>query len=108
MKRLGLATVLFILVPLLAACGQKASTRTTTVSPAPVESGPLHPMHGRDAMLVPSAAQLHCGSQPAVWVNTHTKVYHLPGDPHYGHTKYGGYACEDDAVRNGYRAAKTK
>lgn len=107
MKRFGLL-MLVLALPLVSACGQKASTRTSTVSPAPVESGPLHPMHGRNMMLASSASQLHCGSQPAVWVNEHTKVYHLPGDPYYGRTKFGGYACEEDAVRAGYHAAKNK
>lgn len=105
MKRLGLITLLLVL-PMLAACGQKASTRTGAVSPAPVESGPLHPMHGRNAMLAASASDIHCGSSPPVWVNEHTKVYHLPGDPYYGHTKFGGYACQEDAVRAGYHLAK--
>lgn len=104
MKRLGLL-MLILSLPMLAACGQKASTRTTTVSPAPVQSGSL-PMGGGNAALAPSASNLHCGSQPPVWVNEHTKVYHFPGDPYYGHTKYGGYACEQDAIRDGYHQAK--
>lgn len=104
MKRLGLL-LLLLSMPTLAACGQKASTRTTTVSPAPVESGSL-PMRARNESPASSVSDLHCGSQPAVWVNEHTKVYHLPGDPYYGHTKYGGYACEQDAIREGYRQAK--
>lgn len=105
MKRFGLIA-LIVLVSVVAACGQKASTRTGAVSPAPVESGPLHPMHGQNAMLASSPSQMHCGSQPPVWVNEHTKVYHLPGDPYYGRTKFGGYLCEEDAVREGYHAAK--
>lgn len=107
MKHVG-SIVVFLSLSLLVACGQKASTRTSAVSPAPIESGPLHPMHGRNAMLAASPSQLHCGSQQPVWVNEHTKVYHLQGDPYYGHTKFGGYLCEEDAVRNGYHAAKNK
>lgn len=105
MKRLGLV-ILLLLATMLAACGHKASSRTSTVSPAPVEPGALHSMHGRNAMLAASASQLNCGSSAPVWVNEHTKVYHLPGDPYYGHTKFGGYACQEDAVRAGYRLAK--
>lgn len=95
-----------LVVPLMTGCGQKASTRTTAVTPAPVESGPLHPMHGQSSMLAPSASGMHCGSQPPVWANSHTKVYHMPDDPYYGHTKFGGYICEQDAVRAGYRPSK--
>lgn len=95
MNRLPL---LLLLAIALTACGQKASTRTTAVTPAPVASGPL---------LVRTASDLHCGKQPAVWANERTKIYHLPGDPYYGHTKEGGYLCEGDAVRAGYRSSKT-
>ncbi|HEY9180239.1 MAG TPA: hypothetical protein VIO32_05935 [Candidatus Baltobacteraceae bacterium] len=97
------------LVAALCACGQKAYTRTTVVTPAPVESGPLHAgRHASSAMLAASPADLHCGSQAPVWANERTKVYHLQGDPYYGHTKHGGYMCEQDAVRAGYHASKSK
>ncbi len=98
--------ILALTLPLVSACGQKASTRTTAVTPAPAESGPLHPMHGRNPMLAASPSDLHCGSEAPVWVNEHTKVYHMQGDPYYGHTKFGGYMCELDAVHAGYHAAK--
>jgi hypothetical protein len=90
---------------LVTACGQKASTRTTAVTPAPVVSGPLHP--GQNAMLASSPSDVHCGAKPPVWANSHSMVYHVEGDPYYGHTKYGGYICEKDAVRAGYRISKT-
>lgn len=102
----SLLFVIALVLPLLCACGQKASTRTTAVTPAPVQSGPLHPANGSTTALAASPSDLHCGSEPTVWVNEHSKVYHLQGDPYYGHTKYGGYMCELDAVHAGYRAAK--
>ncbi len=40
-------------------------------------------------------------SDPVVWVNTKTKVMHMKGDPHYGTTKAGMYACESDAMARG-------
>jgi hypothetical protein len=47
---------------------------------------------------------------PVVWVNTSTHVYHLQGDPYYGKTKSGNYACESAAEASGAHAsgAKTK
>lgn len=92
----------------LTACGQKAYTRTTAVTPAPILSGPLHRSAGNSTMLAASPTGLHCGTQAPVWANERTKVYHLQGDPYYGRTKHGGYICEQDAVRAGFRASKNK
>lgn len=93
----------------LAACGQKSYTRTTAVTPAPVQSGALQSSQsGNAAMLAASPSDLHCGTRAPVWANERTKVYHVQGDPYYGHTKHGGYICEQDAVRAGYHASRSK
>jgi hypothetical protein len=41
-----------------------------------------------------------------VWVNTATRIYHKVGDPSYGATKKGKWLTEEEAVKQGYRAAK--
>jgi len=43
-----------------------------------------------------------------VWVNTETKVFHREGDYWYGKTKKGEYMTEADALKAGYREAKSK
>lgn len=97
-------------VALLAACGQKASTRNNSVvSPAPVataegmrsESGAAGA--GTQA---PVPSSMDCGGAQPVWINEKTHVYHPAGDQWYGRTKHGRYLCERDARKEGYHAAK--
>jgi competence protein ComEA len=46
-------------------------------------------------------------SKGMVWVNTGTGVYHFEGDRWYGATKQGKFMSEADAIKAGFRAAKT-
>jgi len=47
------------------------------------------------------------GSSAQVWVNLETKVYHEQDSRFYGKTKKGRYMGEADAIKAGYRAAKS-
>ncbi len=50
-----------------------------------------------------------CGkSDPVVWINTKTHVYHPQGDAYFGKTKAGKYACTSKAVALGAHAAGGK
>jgi hypothetical protein len=62
---------------------------------------------GTGASAATTAAMPSCAAgDPVVWVNTKSKVYHLPGDPYYGNTKAGKYACKSDADAAGDHAPK--
>ena len=43
-----------------------------------------------------------------VWVNTDSKVYHKEGSQWYGNTEEGKWMTEDEAVKDGNRAAKNE
>jgi hypothetical protein len=76
--------------------------------PAPASAGPPAPAASTTARTpsAPTTAQ-----QPPVkgmvWVNLSTKVFHREGDRYYGNTKSGQFMTEADAVKAGYREAKT-
>ncbi len=46
------------------------------------------------------------GGADQVWVNTQTHVYHKEGSRYYGKTKQGKYMPEEEAIKEGDRAAK--
>jgi hypothetical protein len=75
--------------------------------PAPAPAAPASPPAASTAARTPTAVQ-----QPPVkgmvWVNLSTKVFHREGDRYYGNTKDGKFMTEADAVKAGYREAKTE
>ena len=54
------------------------------------------------------AAAAHCPSDTVVWLNTHSRVYHLKGSAEYGKTKHGGYACAAEADAAGDHKSKSE
>jgi hypothetical protein len=71
-----------------------------TAGPAPSASTSTRPPSGSTAAQQPPVKGM-------VWVNLSTKVFHREGDRYYGNTKNGKFMTEDDAVKAGYREAKT-
>ena len=84
--------------------GAPAATAAPAPAPAPKSSAPA--ASTTRTTTAPATAQ-----QPPVkgmvWVNLDTKVFHREGDRYYGNTKNGKFMTEADAVKAGYREAKT-
>ncbi len=84
-----------------------AAAAPSAPKPAPASAAPAPAPAASTAARASSAAQ-----QPPVkgmvWVNLSTKVFHREGDRYYGNTKNGQFMTEADAVKAGYREAKTE
>ena len=78
--------------------------------PAPAPAAPAPARAASTAAKTPSAPTT--AQQPPVkgmvWVNLSSKVFHREGDRYYGNTKNGKFMTEADAVKAGYREAKTE
>lgn len=65
------------------------------------------PADARSKTTADGATMPSCSaSDPVVWINTKSNVYHVKGDKYFGTTKAGKYACTSAAVTAGARAAK--
>jgi DNA uptake protein ComE-like DNA-binding protein len=77
---------------------------TTTASPTAATTAPPSTTTSKPAVTgTPQVPPV----KGMVWVNLSTKVYHKEGDVFYGNTKNGKFMTEADAIKAGYRAAKT-
>ncbi len=78
--------------------------------PAPSSATPTPPPAAPTTARTPTTPT--AAQQPPVkgmvWVNLSTKVFHREGDRYYGNTKNGKFMTEADAVKAGYREAKTE
>ena len=97
----------------VAGCGGGKSTSTTTTTTTSATAAPMSEAQRETAALpagnaAPVPAGLNCGAVQPVWVNTHSKAWHEPGDPYYGRTKAGKYMCPSDAASAGFHAAGSR
>jgi hypothetical protein len=86
--------------------GKPAPTRAAPVAAPPASvPPPTQPVAPAKTTVKPVTPPV--AGQGMVWVNPDSKVYHKEGDHWYGKTKQGSYLSEAEAVRQGYRPAKT-
>jgi hypothetical protein len=82
----------------------------TTPAPKPAAAAPSAPP-AASTTAAPKATAAPPAQQPPVkgmvWVNLESKVFHREGDRYYGNTKNGKFMTEADAIKAGYREAKT-
>jgi hypothetical protein len=86
-----------------------AATEGGAASQTP-ETQTAKPTKGSAQRAAPTVSQTEIDNAKAsgkVWVNTETGVYHKSGK-WYGTTKQGKFMTEDEAMKAGYRASKTK
>ena len=98
---------------LVVVSGARASAPAPTVPPPAASAHASTPASASsNSATTPTGGNaVHPAGPPPVkgmvWVNTDTKVYHFEGDRYYGKTKDGKYMTEADAIKAGYRAAKS-
>jgi hypothetical protein len=119
-----LGTIVACVLILAAAAGGTTVAQQTTPTENPFGGGaaPATPPTARKARRAPASvpalsagqfaaeaeAKAQCGSNPVVWANTNSKIYHHAGTSAYGKTKRGAYMCEKDTASAGIRAAKNE
>jgi hypothetical protein len=86
----------------------KKSTTAANATPAPSPAASASPAKVAKTVPTPEATQATGGGAGQVWVNTETHVYHKEGSKWYGKTKHGKYLSEQDAIKEGDRAAKNE
>ena len=74
----------------------------TSASPA---ANPA-PAKGTGAAAMANVTPAAGGGHGLVWVNSETHVYHKEGTRFYGKTKKGKYVTEQEAIKEGDKAAK--
>lgn len=77
------------------------------VPAAPKPMVPKAPQAAAPAKTAKPATQPPAGKD-MVWVNTESKIYHKAGTHWYGKTKQGSYMTESEAIKAGYREARSK
>lgn len=86
---------------------KKAAEAAETPAQTPAQTGETAKKTVQPAKTVSDSEISAAKASGKVWVNTETGVYHKSGK-WYGATKQGKFMTEDEAVKAGFRASKTK
>jgi hypothetical protein len=78
-----------------------SASASPAASPAAASPTPAKPAVTEPATAAPAQG----GGHGLVWVNTESHVYHREGSRFYGTTKKGKYMTEQDAIKEGDKAA---
>jgi hypothetical protein len=97
--------------PMVTAGSASTSVAAPPAAPKPAPSPATPATTPAAPTTVKAAGAATVAQQPPVkgmvWVNLSTKVFHREGDRYYGNTKNGKFMMEADALKAGYREAKT-
>ena len=95
---LFLAAALIVAAPVAVYSETSPGTSEKAVKKAAKkEAAPL----GANQYASEADARQRCGSDPVVWMNFSSKIYHAAGTRDYGKTKRGAYMCRTDADKSG-------
>jgi len=78
-----------------------SASASPAASPAAASPAPAKPAVTEPATAAPAQG----GGHGLVWVNTESHIYHREGSRFYGTTKKGKYMTEQDAIKEGDKAA---
>jgi hypothetical protein len=67
---------------------------------------PMQGSTGKGQFQTEAQARSDCQSDPVVWVNLRSGVYHESASKNYGTTRTGAYMCEKESIAQGFRASK--
>lgn len=51
-------------------------------------------------------ARIRCPQDTIVWFNPHTRLWYTRKSRHFANDGYGGFVCEQDVKKAGYRQGK--
>ncbi len=89
-------------VPKATATAPTAPTAPTSAAPTSTAPASAGSASGAGQYSSEAAATSACSGDTVVWANSSSKALWTTGTKYYGKTKHGFYACEKQAMADGY------